>query len=119
MTPNKEKALVALLTHKTKNEAAAAAGITSRTLRDYFNDPEFQNAYKSAFGNMVEDATRQAQQTINPALSTLREIIEDGEEPATTRVQACKAALEYALRLTEQFDVLEQLKNLEQDIGEE
>ena len=61
MTPRQQKALAALLTSPSKAAAAKAAGIAPRTLRDYLADPEFQAAYRDAFGNMVEDATRQAQ----------------------------------------------------------
>ena len=39
MTPKKQKALVALLTQPTKEKAAAATGITSKTLRGYLDDP--------------------------------------------------------------------------------
>ena len=77
MTPKQQKALLALLTNPTKEKAAAAAGITSKTLRGYLADPEFQAEYRKAFAGMVEDATRQAQQAIAPALSTLREVVED------------------------------------------
>lgn len=112
MTPNKEKALAALLTCKTKEEAAQKAGITSRTLRTYFDDQAFATAYKNAFGGLVEDATRQAQQTISPALDTLREIMQDPEENAAARVSAAKAALEYALRLTEANDIVKELREL-------
>lgn len=35
MTPKKQKALLALLTSPTREKAAAAAGITSKTLRGY------------------------------------------------------------------------------------
>lgn len=113
MTPNKEKALAALLTHSTKKEAAQAAGISPRTLQDYFKDAEFQARYREAFKSMVEDATRQAQQAINPALSTLREIMEDKDMLAAARINAAKGALEYALRLTEANDILDQLQELE------
>lgn len=113
MTPNKERAIAALITYPTRKEAAKAVGITPRTLQDYFKDPEFLERYKAAFGDMVQDATRQAQQAINPALSTLREILEDKDEQSKDRISAARAALEYALRLTEQMDILEQLKRLE------
>lgn len=63
---------------------------------------------------MVEDATRQAQQTLAPALSTLREIMEDSEIPAVARVSAAKAALEFALRLTETHDFATRLQAVEQ-----
>lgn len=112
-TPRKEKALQALLVSRTRAEAAKAAGIGESTMRTYLKDPEFLERYREAFGSLVQDATRQAQQTIAPALSTLKEIMEDGDEQATARIQAARATLEYALKLTEQTDILEQLRELE------
>lgn len=113
MTPNKEKAIAALLTHATKKSAAEAAGIDPRTMRRYFDDADFQQAYRAAFGSMVEDATRQAQQTIRPALDVLKEIMEDTEINPAARVTAAKTAIEYAIRLTDQNDLAERLAVLE------
>lgn len=113
MTPKKQKALLALLTNPTKERAAAAAGITSKTLRGYLEDPEFQAEYKRAFAGMVEDATRQAQQAIAPALSTPREVVEDSSEGPQFRISAARSLLEYSLKLTEQNDILSQLQELE------
>ena len=48
MTHKKERLLAALLTSRTKKEAAKAAGISERTMRTYFDDPEFRAAYKQA-----------------------------------------------------------------------
>lgn len=117
MTPTKEKAIAALMTCPTKKEAAQKAGISDRTLRNYLADPDFQTAYQRAFTGIIEDATRQAQQTLSPALSTLREIMEDVEIPAAARVSAAKTALEYAIRLTETNDFAARLEALEQDEG--
>lgn len=113
-TPRKEKALQALLVSRTRAEAAKAAGIGESTLREYMKDPEFLKRYREAFGELVQDATRQAQQTIAPALSTLKEIMEDVGEQASARIQAARSTLEYSLKLTEQMDILEQLRELEQ-----
>lgn len=82
-------------------------------MREYMKDGEFMERYREAFGSLVQDATRQAQQAINPALSTLREIMEDKDEPAQARITAARSNLEYALKLTEQTDILEQLRELE------
>lgn len=41
MTPNKEKLLAALLTSRSKKEAAAAAGIAERTMRTYLKTRNF------------------------------------------------------------------------------
>ena len=62
MTPRKEKALQALLVSRTRAEAAKAAGIGESTLREYMKDPEFLDRYREAFGNLVQDAARQAGQ---------------------------------------------------------
>ena len=118
ITPRKEKALQALLVSRTRAEAAKAAGIGESTLREYMKDPEFLDRYREAFGNLVQDATRQAQQAIAPALSCLREIVEDKEEAPQARIQAARSTLEYALRLSEQLDIAERIKYLENIIKE-
>ena len=113
MTLKKQKALLSLLTSPTREKAAAVAGITSKTLRGYLADPEFQTEYKRAFAVLVEDATRQAQQAISPALSTLREIVEDREEDAQARISAARAILSHGLKLIETTDILNRLRELE------
>lgn len=113
MTPNKEKLLVALLTSRTKKEAAAAAGISDRTMRSYFEDKKFCQRYREAFAGVVQDATRRAQQLLEPALSTLQTVMEDEEIPAQARITAAKSIIDYSLKLTEQADILEQLRELE------
>lgn len=119
MTPKQQKALLALLTSPTREKAAAAAGITSKTLRGYLSDPAFQTEYKKAFSALVEDATRQAQQAISPALSTLRGVMEDTDENAQARISAARSVLEYSMRLTETTDILARLDELEGQIGGE
>lgn len=114
MTPNKEKLLAALLTSRTKKEAAAAAGISDRTMRSYFEDKEFCQRYREAFAGVVQDATRRAQQLLEPALSTLQTVMEDEEIPAQARITAAKSIIDYSLKLNEQTDILEQLRELEE-----
>lgn len=113
MTPNEERALSALLTSKTKLEAAEKAGITDRTMRRYFENPEFCQRYREAFAGVVQDATRRAQQLLEPALSTLQTVMEDEEIPAQAQIAAAKSIIDYSLKLTEQADILEQLRELE------
>lgn len=117
-TPRKERALQALLTCRTRAEAAEAAGIGESTLRAYLRESEFQARYREAFGALVQDATRQAQQAIAPALSTLREIVEDENAGAKARIMAARSTLEYALRLTEQLDIISRIETLEHAMKE-
>ena len=81
-------------------------------------DQEFLSRYREAFGNLVQDATRQAQQAIAPALSTLREVVEDEEQPAQVRIQAARTILDNALKFTEISDLLERIENLEKIAGD-
>lgn len=113
MTPKQQKALVALLTQPTKEKAATAAGITSKTLRSYLDDPEFLAEYRKAFSDLVEDATRKVQQTLDPAVAVLREVMENDSENGQVRVSAARSVLEYGLKMTEQTDILNRLQELE------
>jgi len=115
MTPNQQRALQALLTQPNKKAAAQAAGITARTMTSYLADPNFQKEYKKAFGQLVQDATRQAQQALSPALSALRDIVEDEEESSSARIAAARSLLEYGLRMTEFSDILAELETAEGD----
>lgn len=83
-------------------------------MREYMKDQEFLERYREAFGNLVQDATRQAQQALTLAISTLTEIMGNADEQATARIQAARSTLEYALKLAEQTDILEQLRELEE-----
>lgn len=114
MTPSEERALSALITSKSKKEAAQKAGITERTMRRYFENPEFCKRYREAFAQVVQDATRQAQQLLAPALSTLESVMADEDIPAAARVNAAKITLDYAVRLTDQNDLAERLTALEE-----
>lgn len=106
MIPTKERALQALMTEKDKKAAAAAAGISYRTMMNYLNDKEFMDAYNAAYGQMITHATREAQSNMSDAICVLREIADNKNEAAAARVSAAKATIEYALKLTEIHDIL-------------
>lgn len=113
LTPNQEKAIAALLTYPTKQAAADAIGITTRTIRNYFKDKEFCERYRAEFMGLITDASRQAQQTMSPALSTLREIMTNNQENSQTRIYAARTTLEYAVKLTELTDLVNRLEDME------
>ena len=118
MTAKQSRALSALLTHNTRREAAAAAGISERTIRGYLSDPDFLKEYRAAFDALVEDAAQQGKQILSPALTVLKEIMLDDAETATTRVSAAKTALDFALRLAEAVDVVARVDELEKILAE-
>ena len=113
MTENKIKALQALLVCPTRKEAAEMAGIDKRTLRRYFKDEEFIREYKEAFAALVDEATKQAQRSLSPALMTLKEICEDKTAGHMARISAARSILEYGLKLGEHNDLAARVAELE------
>lgn len=110
MTHKRERALVALMNNSTMEGAARDAGITSKTLRKYLNEPEFQQRYKDAFAGLVDDATRAAQGNMTPAIAVLNEVMLDKSQNGQTRVFAARSILEFSLKLTELTDISKLLR---------
>ena len=119
LSARKQKVLEALLVSSTRKEAAALAGIDRRSIENYFKDEEFVKAYKEAFAVKLEEATRQAQQALSPALQTLTEISTNTEAGVMARISASRALLEYGLRLGEQNDLAARVAELERQSEEE
>ena len=113
-----QNALEALLVSNTRAEAAKKAGIDRKTLREYFKKEEFLEAYKEAFAAKVDEVTRQAQQSLSPALSTLLEICQDKEAGYMARVSASRSILEYGLKLGEHNDLAARVAELERQAAE-
>lgn len=114
MTPKKERALLALLSCPTAREAARVAGIHESTLRTYWKDPAFVQAYRERCAGMLQDATNKAKQTLPPAVERLALIVSDDSAPAQQQIAAARAVLEYGLRLIEANDFEQRLRALEE-----
>lgn len=106
----KQLALAALLSSPTKEAAARKAGINVKTLRRYLLDEEFSSAYKQAAAEMVEDATRQLQQSLTGAITRLRYIVSNREEASSNQIAAAKTLLDYSLKFCEFNDILKILE---------
>lgn len=114
MTLKQKRAIAELIRGPTVEAAARAANVGYSTLRRWLKeDDEFRQEYRAAVSQLIEDATLQARQSLVPALSALREIVEDGEYPAAVRVQASRSILEYGLKLSERSDVASRMDALE------
>lgn len=57
-----EKVIAALLATSTREEAAEKLGINSRTIRRYFDDPEFLKLYTEATKGIISNSTQQIQE---------------------------------------------------------
>ena len=117
LTAKHGKVIQALLTCPTQATAAAAAGVSLTTLKRYLNNDEFQREYQRAITELIAEAVAQAKQSLSPALSTLREVMESEEQNGQVRVSAARSLLEYGMKLIEQNDILVRLNELERLMG--
>lgn len=110
---SKEKALAALLTCNTVEDAARRAGLSAKTLYTYLQDEAFKQRYEDGKAGLLKEATEMMQRNLHPTIAALRDVIDSEDTPPGVRVQACRAMLDYTLKLTEVNDLDERLKALE------
>jgi len=117
MTGKQKKALAALLSASTKQEAARAAGVSYATLRRWLSeDADFQQAYNDELQGIVERAAVQARQGMTEAVTALREIVADGEAAQNTKVAAARTILESGAKLIEMQSFEARLAALEKSL---
>jgi transposase len=108
-----EFVISALLTEPSIELAAKKSGVGEHTIYRWFNNPEFDKAYKKAKKKIVEHAITQIQQATGEAVQCLREIIKDKNNPASSRVSASKTILEQAIKTVEIEELVTRVEELE------
>ena len=113
-----EDVIVALLTHRTIEDAARATGIGGRTLLRWLKLPDFQKAYREAKRAAFGQSTARLQQAAGLAASTLLKIMVDPSTPASTRVRAAESILNYSAKGIETEEVEARIAELERVAAE-
>lgn len=112
-----ERAVVALLTQPTVEEAASHAGVSASTLRRWLaHSPEFKARYRAARREVVEHAVAELQHATSEAVATLRRNMGCGEPGP--EIRAAVAVLKYALEGLQAMDVDERLDALERRLDQ-
>lgn len=102
MNARKEKALAAMLTSNSIEDAAKKAGVTPKTLYNYLHkDTEFKQSYEEGKASLVQQATEQLRRSFNPAIATLWEIFQNQDENSRTRIQAARSLLEFGIKISD------------------
>ena len=112
-TRKKEKAIAALLTTDTVEQAASVAGIAESTLYRWLKEPVFLEQYRKARKAAVDQAISMLQERANKAARALVDIAEDQEMPPSTRVAAAREILQTSIRGIERDDFERRLEELE------
>jgi hypothetical protein len=109
----REEAITALLTHRSVEDAARAAGIATVTLWRWLRLPEFQAAYRQARREAFSQSIARLQQASAVAVSTLLKVMLDANAPAAVRVRAASSVLDHAATAIEIDDMEGRLAALE------
>jgi hypothetical protein len=109
-----EAVMVALLTHPTIKEAAAAAGVNESTVWRLMQREDFQKAYRAAQEKALDGALGTLQGAACEAVATLQRNLTCGVPAA--EVGAAKVLLDFTLKARELFGYNDRLRALEEAV---
>lgn len=98
--------------------AAAACGISEKTIHQWLNDPAFASALKAAQDATTRAAMRRVVSSVSAAVTVLEEIMQDVSVPPAARVSAARTLLDSALKVYETQDIEERIAAIERAAGE-
>jgi len=117
LSAKQDKAIAALVTSRTREAAAAVAGVHPRTLARWINeDPLFEIEYRSARRQALDYAIACLQSGAVEAVEALRNAL--GDRSVHVRVRAAGILLEHALAAHQSFELEQRIKLLEEASGE-
>jgi hypothetical protein len=113
-----ERAILALLSSRSVPDAAAASGVSLRTLHRWLGENEaFIEGYRAARRQVVEGAVGRLQDAMSEAVDTLRDNRSCGK-PAV-EVRAALGIIEHSTKAVELWDLEERLSQLEASLEEQ
>jgi hypothetical protein len=117
LTPKQEKAITALITSKTLEEAAQRTGCSPKTLyRWRYEDPLFETEFRHARRAALDGAIADLQIGASEAVLALRNALND--RSVSVRVRSAAILLEHALAAHQAFELEARIKQLEASQGE-
>jgi phage terminase small subunit len=112
LTRKQERAVAALLAHPTVARAAAAAGVSERSVYHWLKEPTFLKAYREGRRQLVEAALGQLQRATAQAVRTLVRNLKAVK--ASDQVRSALGILDRAVKGVELIDLEERVAELEQ-----
>jgi hypothetical protein len=118
ISPRRKKAIAALLTEKDIRSAAKKVAVNERTLYRWLADPNFHAELLKAEGDMIDAATRHLVRLQQPAIDTIKTILDCDDTSPNTRLRAAQTILDYLIKLRELRNLESRLVALEEAIYE-
>src|SRR5580700_9542969 len=97
----REQLILALLQQPSLDRAASAIGVSAVTAWRISKTPEFQQEYRQARRESMEQSARRLQQRCGAAALTLIKIMLDPNSPAASRLRAADSILSHSKSLME------------------
>jgi hypothetical protein len=111
-----EAAIVALLSHRTLEEAARAVGISPNALLRWQQDPEFDAAFRRARLAAYGQTTGRLHQASGAAVNAVLKIMIDASAPASVRLRAADIVLAHTSKSVEIESIEVRLAELERAV---
>lgn len=102
-----EQIVAALIGRGTIKEAAAAVGVSERTIYARMNDAAFKVVYEAAKADIVRNAVFNINNQLQAAIDTIVEVMEDKDNNAAVRLQAAQTILNHAEKMARRLNVNE------------
>ena len=116
LTLKQLKAIAALLTTSTREEAAKVAGVSPATLYRWLKEPPFREEYRAERFRVMERVLGELLARSTAAITVLGDALEDSDVNA--RLRAARSILDYVLKGTELERKIHELEELEGRIEE-
>jgi hypothetical protein len=112
LSRKQELAIAAMLASDTLAAAASKCGLNVNTLVKWRKEPGFKAAYAAACREVLSDAVGQLQVASVHAVEALRKKLMSKQDAVA--VSAAKAILEITLKATDQLEILNRVKAIEE-----
>ena len=114
-----QKAVRALLTHRSISEAADYSGVSERTIYRWMDQTNFRIALTKAESEIIDDSFRLLLSDLGDNLGTMRTIRDDTSVSSSVRLRAAMALDSTFLRWKEIRDIEQRLTVLEVNFEEQ
>jgi hypothetical protein len=113
----REQLILALLQQPSLERAASAIGVSAVTAWRISKTPEFQQEYRQARRESMEQSARRLQQGCGVAALTLLKIMMDPNSPAASRLRAADSIISHSKSLMELEDIDVRLQRVEEIVA--